>query len=159
MVSHNRIGDVHRTQGDLAAALESYRAAVPIAEGLALSDPSNVEWQRDLSVCHSQIGDMEVAQGDLAAALENYRVDLAITDRLAHSGAANVEWQRDLFTSLHTMTGVLLQLDEQEEACQMARRLNAQAQLLTESFPQDRRRDTYLRDARELLARACGPAA
>ena len=33
-VSHNKIGDVQREQGDLAAALTSYRASLAIAERL-----------------------------------------------------------------------------------------------------------------------------
>jgi hypothetical protein len=40
-VSHERIGDVQRAQGDLAAALTSYQASLAIAERLAKADPGN----------------------------------------------------------------------------------------------------------------------
>ena len=71
----------------------------------------------------------------------------------------NAQWQRDLFESLRRDTTLLLQSDQPESACEMAQRLDAQARLLAERFPQDPQRDGYQRDARRLLARACGPGA
>jgi hypothetical protein len=41
---------VHFAQGDLPAALKSYRNGLAIAERLAQSDPGNAGWQRDLLV-------------------------------------------------------------------------------------------------------------
>ncbi|MFD1303058.1 hypothetical protein ACFQ4G_15900, partial [Methylobacterium marchantiae] len=43
-VSHSRIGDVLRAQGDLSGALASFTAGLSIAEGLSRSDPGNAEW-------------------------------------------------------------------------------------------------------------------
>ena len=63
-------------QGNLAAALTSYRAVAAIAERLAKADPGNAGWQRDLSVSHNKIGDVQLAQGDLAAALTSYQAAL-----------------------------------------------------------------------------------
>src|SRR5262249_29459117 len=51
-VALNEIGYVQVAQGDLSAALTSYRASLAIAERLAKADPSNASWQRDLSVSH-----------------------------------------------------------------------------------------------------------
>lgn len=51
-VSHNKIGDVLVAQGDLAAALASYRAPLGIRERLAAADPGNAGWQRDLAWSH-----------------------------------------------------------------------------------------------------------
>jgi hypothetical protein len=42
-------GETLTAQGDLAGALQSYRAALGITERLAAADPSNTLWQRDLS--------------------------------------------------------------------------------------------------------------
>ena len=95
-VSHNKIGDVLRAQGDLTAALESCRASLAIRERLAKADPGNAGWQRDLPVSHNKIGDVLVAQGDLTAALESCRASLAIRERLAKSDPGNAGWQRDL---------------------------------------------------------------
>ena len=93
------IGDVQVAQGDLPAALTSYRASLAIAERLAKADPGNAEWQRDLSVSHERIGDVQVAQGDLPAALTSYRASLAIAERLAKADPGNAGWQRDLSVS------------------------------------------------------------
>ena len=41
----NDLGDVQRRQGDLEAALESYRSGMAIREKLAESDPSSAGWQ------------------------------------------------------------------------------------------------------------------
>jgi hypothetical protein len=49
-IPHERIGDVQRAQGDLAAALTSYQASLAIRERLAQADPGNAGWQRDLAV-------------------------------------------------------------------------------------------------------------
>ena len=35
-----------------------------ISERLAGQDPSNAQWQRDLSVSHSRLGDAQLAAGD-----------------------------------------------------------------------------------------------
>ncbi|MBF0144499.1 MAG: hypothetical protein HQL59_13715, partial [Magnetococcales bacterium] len=44
------------------------------AEGpVNASDPSNAEWQRDLSVSHEKIGEVLSAQGDLAGALRAFQ--------------------------------------------------------------------------------------
>ena len=62
-VSHNKIGDVQRAQGDLPAALTSYQASHDISERLAKADPGNAGWQRDLSVSHERIGDVQAGAG------------------------------------------------------------------------------------------------
>ncbi len=107
-VSHNKIGDVLVAQGNLAQALESYRASLAIFERLAGADPGNAGWQRDLSVSHDKIGDVLVAQGNLAQALESYRASLAITERLAGADPGNAGWQRDLSVSHDKIGDVLV---------------------------------------------------
>jgi tetratricopeptide (TPR) repeat protein len=62
-VAYNDVGDVQQAQGDLAAALTSYRASLAISERLAQADPGNAGWQRDLSVSQEKIGDVQQAQG------------------------------------------------------------------------------------------------
>ena len=67
-----------------------------IAQKLAASDPSNSQWQRDLSISHERIGDTQRAQGDLAGALKSYQAGMAIRQRLAASDPSNSEWQTDV---------------------------------------------------------------
>jgi tetratricopeptide (TPR) repeat protein len=95
-VGLKRFGAVQVAQGDLAAALKSYRDSLAIADRLATSDPGNAGWQRDLAESLGKVGDVQVAQGDLAAALKSYRDSLAIADRLAKSDPSNAGWQRAL---------------------------------------------------------------
>lgn len=83
-VSHNKLGDVLRDQGDGAAALRSYRDALAIAERLAAADPGNAEWQRDLIVSCWRLAEAAPAEARawLARALGIAR-DLAASGRLA----------------------------------------------------------------------------
>jgi tetratricopeptide (TPR) repeat protein len=93
---HARIGGILEEQGDLAAALESYRDVLVVAEHLAKADPDNTECQRDLTSSRGKIGDVQLAQGDLVAALESYRAAFVIAQHLAIANQDNAEWQRDL---------------------------------------------------------------
>ena len=70
-----------------------------IAQKLAASDPSNSQWQRDLSISHERIGDTQRAQGDLAGALKSYQAGMAIRQRMAASDPSNSEWQTDVAVS------------------------------------------------------------
>jgi hypothetical protein len=49
-VIYNRLGSVQQAQGDLAGAQRSYSNGRDIALKLAQSDPTNSQWQRDLSI-------------------------------------------------------------------------------------------------------------
>ena len=95
-VSYIKVGDVQVAQGDLAAALKSYRNSLAIRDRLAKADPGNADGQRDLSVAYERVGDVQVAQGDVAGALKSYRDSLAIFEPLAKSDPSNAGWQRDL---------------------------------------------------------------
>jgi hypothetical protein len=45
--------------GDLNAAGEHYRAALTIREALAATDPTNTEWQRDLSISRERLRQLD----------------------------------------------------------------------------------------------------
>ena len=155
-VSFNRIGDVLVAQGKGDDALKAFRDGLAIAERLAKADPGNAGWQRDLSVSFEKIGDVLVAQGKGDDAIKAFRDGLAIAERLAKADPGNAGWQRDLFVSLWKITGILLDSGKRDAACVTAKRLETQAQLLADRFPEDRQRDDYLRDATDLVRRACG---
>jgi tetratricopeptide (TPR) repeat protein len=103
-----RLGDVRMPQGDLTGALEAYGKSFAIAEKLAAQDPSNSEWQRDLSVSFERIGDVQSARGDLEAALKAYRDGLAIAEKLAAQDPSNSGWQFDLGISNERVGDVLV---------------------------------------------------
>jgi tetratricopeptide (TPR) repeat protein len=98
-VSHNKIGNVLRAQGNLPAALDAFKASLAIRDRLAKADPGNAGRQRDLSVSHDRIGDVLRAQGNLPAALDAFKASHAIFDRLAQADPGNAGWQRDLSVS------------------------------------------------------------
>ena len=79
--------------------LAAYQAGLTIREGLAKRDPTNTEWQCDLSVSHDRIGDVLVANGDGPGALAAYQAGLAIAEGLAKRDPANTQWQVDVAVS------------------------------------------------------------
>jgi tetratricopeptide (TPR) repeat protein len=87
-VSHERIGDVLRAQGNLPGALDSYRASLAIRERLAKADPGNAGWQRDLAISNERIGDIDADQGRTVEAIAAFERALAayktLLDRHPH---------------------------------------------------------------------------
>ena len=74
-----------------------------------MSDPSNADWQRDLSVNHDRIGDVLLGQGNLGDALDSFRQSMAVRQRLVVSDPSNAGWQRDLSDSQESIGDVLRQ--------------------------------------------------
>jgi hypothetical protein len=63
---------------------------------LTQRDPSNANWQRELSVSHNCVGGVLEAQGQLSEALQEYLADLAISEWLVAHDPSNTQWQEDL---------------------------------------------------------------
>ena len=93
------IGDLSLQLGNSNAAIRSYQAGMLIAQKLAVTDPSNSQWQRDLSVSHNKIGDTHRAQGDLAGALKSYQAGMTIRQKLAAADPSHSGWQTDVAIS------------------------------------------------------------
>jgi tetratricopeptide (TPR) repeat protein len=101
------LGEVSQAQGDLPSARKSFGQAQAIAEFSSLSDPGNVDWQRNLSVAYGNIAGMQDAQGDLSGALENFKRALEIQERLAQTQPDHSMRQHDLWTA-HNKIGEVL---------------------------------------------------
>ena len=95
----DRQGDVLRDQGDLAGALQAYRAALTVIQRLASADPSNAGWQRDLSYSHTLIGQVLMKQEQWREALPHLEKSLLIDERIAALDPTNVTWQKDVQVS------------------------------------------------------------
>ena len=54
-MSHSKIGDVLRAQGNLPDALDAFKASLAIRERLIKADPGNGGWQRDLAIGHGRV--------------------------------------------------------------------------------------------------------
>jgi len=98
-VAFDAVGDVQVAQGNLAAALESYRSAYAIFERLTKADSANILWQNDLAVSYSKIGDVQLTQGNRAAALESYQASKEILKRLTKADPGGAGWLRHLSVS------------------------------------------------------------
>ena len=107
-VSYNRIGDVLVAQGNLTAALKSFRASLTIRERLAKADAGNAGWQSDLAVSFSRIGEVLVARGNLEEALKSFRASHDIIERLAKADVGNAGWQSDLAVSYNRIGDVFV---------------------------------------------------
>jgi tetratricopeptide (TPR) repeat protein len=98
----------------------AYQAALTIAQRLAQMDPTNAEWQRDLSLCQHKVGDLFLSkwdlagahQSDLAGAQTAYQAALAIAQVLAEMDLANAEWQWDLSVSYQKVGDILRVQDD-----------------------------------------------
>ncbi|HCN30432.1 MAG TPA: ATP-binding protein, partial [Verrucomicrobiales bacterium] len=95
-ISFNKLGDVARAQGDLAAAAGHYRSGLEIRQKLAAADPGNTGWQRDLSLSLYKLGQVVEKQERWAEALAWMEKSLAVDERLAAKDASNVMWQDDV---------------------------------------------------------------
>ena len=111
-VLFSEIGDVLKAQGDLSAALASYRDALAIGERLAQADPDNAGWQRDLSVSHERIGDIEAAGGNIAAAIVAYEKSLPIAQSLADRFPEHPRFQADIVITKRRIRELRAQLTQ-----------------------------------------------
>jgi hypothetical protein len=55
-ICYKKVGDVLHAQGDLDRAFVAYQNSLAISQRLAAADPSNADWQRDVTVSQIKIG-------------------------------------------------------------------------------------------------------
>jgi non-specific serine/threonine protein kinase/serine/threonine-protein kinase len=108
--------------GDRAGALESYRKAVAIFDGLALEDSSDVKARGGAAVMRVRVGDMQQMQGDLDGALENYRGALERAESLFTADSKNDRFRRILALSFRKLADVENQKGDQKQALENARK-------------------------------------
>ena len=107
------IGDIHQDRGDLAAALDEYRAASEMAKPMAEAAP---EWQRGLAIVYGAIGDILMRQRQFADALTYYRDKIEIAYRLVKADQESVLAQNDLAVAALQLGKALELQDKREEA-------------------------------------------
>ncbi len=104
------------SRGKLEQAITKYQQGIAVFKQLAESDPSNANWQRDLSVSYERLGDIYSAQGKLDDALNAFSNDMKITKKLAEDDPSNANWQRDLSVSYEKLAGGYQKQDKIAEA-------------------------------------------
>ena len=108
VVSYHVIGSVLRSQGNLTAAMNTYRAGMEIIERMSTDFPWEVRWQRAISLSQRRLGDLFRAHGDLHGAMDAYRASLVISKRLVAVAPENADWQDDLAESLDSIGDILI---------------------------------------------------
>ena len=94
--SHNSVGSVLEAQARLSEALREYEAYKQLMLDLTQRDPSNANWQRELSVSHNCVGRVLAAQGQLSEALREYEAYKQLMLDLTQRDPSNADWQREL---------------------------------------------------------------
>jgi len=94
-----RIGTLHRNQGELDDAARYYAALLTNAEQIAASEPTNVTRQRSVAVAHEKLGFLLRARGDSAGALREFQIWHTMMERVASKDPSHAGWQQDLADS------------------------------------------------------------
>ena len=94
--SYNDLGMALEDRGDISAALENYRKALPIRENFVAGDLPNQRYRRDLAVSYMNIGRGLCLKRDLKAALESNSKALALAAALMAEDPNNGEYRRFL---------------------------------------------------------------
>jgi tetratricopeptide (TPR) repeat protein len=130
-----KVGDVEVAQKNLSDGLASYRAALTIREHLAKADPSNGDWQRNLSISYER--NVESAQQDPQAALASYRSCLAVRELLVRTNPDNTIWQRELATAYNEIGDVEMAQGKPQDALASYRAGLTVRERLAETAPEN----------------------
>ena len=94
-LSKTTLGVALLAKGDYVAALDSYKAALLLYDGLAAAAPDDLTAQRDVSVIQDRIGDALTTLGQHDAALHAYKSSQSIADRLLAANPDEQNFERD----------------------------------------------------------------
>jgi tetratricopeptide (TPR) repeat protein len=83
-------------QNDLAGALKEYEAKQGIISRLAVTDPSNTEWQHSLAVSYGDLATVYERLGRIADALGDLTKARDILAALVAIAPSNAQWKNDL---------------------------------------------------------------
>lgn len=102
------LADLDLARGDLAGALEGYRANGTYLARAMIAEPGNGTRQRDFAVIQERLGDVQSRRGDLAGALDCFRKSLGIRAFLAGHDAAGAERQGEILRLHNKIAGILM---------------------------------------------------
>jgi tetratricopeptide (TPR) repeat protein len=86
-----------------------------VAQKLAAANPTNIQWQRDLSEAYEKQGEIMRA-GKLDDARGWFDKALAVAQRLAVADPSNTQWQRDLSLSYERLGDVAVSTGKLDDA-------------------------------------------
>jgi tetratricopeptide (TPR) repeat protein len=118
-----KIGNVRQNQGELAAALDSFREARAISVRLAESDPSSAERQIALANSHFWIGLVYWQRGELQAAEKEFQSEIPIVDRVVAQDPDNPKWLAERGYAYTNLARVLELQGQLEASLQLYREI------------------------------------
>jgi eukaryotic-like serine/threonine-protein kinase len=130
-VYHTKIGTVQRMRGDHAGALQSFRAALAILEGMAARHPHDEDTRQRIVKAWRDIGLSQHATGDAESGLASYRKSWDVLQPLL-SGPSAAEYRADARGLAGEWSQMLLQSGDVAEAlrtCRLAMDLAEQVEL------------------------------
>jgi tetratricopeptide (TPR) repeat protein len=98
--AYDQLGELARSDNDLAAAVRYFRQGLDLAIRLAVAKPENRELQRDLSIAHIKYGDLALDVHNHEAARSSYDAARTIRERLVDSGYKSPRCRQDLASAL-----------------------------------------------------------
>ncbi len=98
-----RVGSLTAQIGDKRDAVEAFRYAKGLFEGLARGNPADKEARRKLVLCHRQMGSLLDPIGRTAEALATHRANNDLLRSLVASAPNDPEWRRLLGSSLGSL--------------------------------------------------------
>jgi tetratricopeptide (TPR) repeat protein len=106
------MASVCERSGELKEAKEHCLQAMHIVEESAAADPTNIDLQRDLSICQSRLGDVARAGGDFETARMAYEKGLELDKAMADADPTNIQARKDLAISYQKIGDVRVALKD-----------------------------------------------
>ncbi len=130
-----RIGETRLDQGELAAALESFREARAISLRLAEKEPSNARFQIALGNGHFWIGLVHWQRGELQAAGDEFEKVIPIIDRVVQTEPDKPEWLVEKSYAYTNLARVLELQGQLEQSLDLYREIAAINDTILEMEP------------------------
>ena len=120
---YQRVGDMHREQGNLSLAHNAYKQSLSAAEFAMTQDKSSAMAKRQFSLCLDRVGDMHKDQGDFDASLKIYEQALTIAEKLMNSDPSNLVFVIDVGLGLLKIIDVETERSERKTKAQQIKAL------------------------------------
>jgi tetratricopeptide (TPR) repeat protein len=109
-------GDLARERGQLDKAHELYETVLADAQRYAADDPSNADWQREISIADNKLGEVAMLDGQLDVARGRFEDALTVREGLAARDPGNITGQGDLEASYMRLGALAISMGELDSA-------------------------------------------
>ncbi len=148
--SHMKLGSVYQARGESATALESYKSALRLREGLMSGQPDNVEVIEKVLDVRYTLAELQSQIGDEKSAIETYRAAVPIMDMLARRDPTNTTWKRQRGNLLANLGFAMLDIGEFKTGIEQ---LQAALELQKELVAKDPKSNAWQSDVSRTLTR------